>query len=58
MPAGNGTTSPQVKTMSLEGVLVSRTSAENEAALGAVGFSYIEPFWRCLNFCGWVAVKA
>jgi tRNA (cmo5U34)-methyltransferase len=45
------------KRLSLEGVLVPVTVARNEELLRSAGFSHIEPFWRCLNFCAWIAIK-
>lgn len=29
----------------------------NEAMLKEAGFRRVQMFWRCLNFCGWIAVK-
>lgn len=46
------------KKASLEGVLVPVTERWNEDMLRSAGFKTVEPFWRCLNFCGWLAVKA
>jgi tRNA (cmo5U34)-methyltransferase len=43
------------KRLSLEGVLVPVTAAWNEDLLRSAGFRRIECFWRCLNFCGWIA---
>jgi tRNA (cmo5U34)-methyltransferase len=45
------------KRLSLEGVLVPVTAEWNEQLLRSAGFAHVEPFWRALNFCGWVAVK-
>ena len=45
------------KRRSLENVLSPLTPAWNEDMLRAAGFGKVEMFWRCLNFCGWVAVK-
>jgi tRNA (cmo5U34)-methyltransferase len=44
------------KRRSLQGVLVPLTSAWNEDLLRTVGFRHIECFWRCMNFCGWIAL--
>jgi tRNA (cmo5U34)-methyltransferase len=46
------------KRLSLEGVLVPVTAGWNEQLLRGVGFQHVECFWRCLNFCGWLALKA
>lgn len=46
------------KALSLEGVLVPLTYAENERMLRAAGFRHVECFWRNLSFCGWFAVKS
>lgn len=46
------------KRLALEGVLVPVTVGWNEQMLRQSGFAHIECFWRCLNFCGWLAVKA
>lgn len=46
------------KRLALEGVLVPMTAAANEQLLRGSGFQHVECFWRCLNFCGWIAVKA
>lgn len=47
----------QNKRKSLEGVLVPLTSDFNEHLLTKCGFKEIDCFWRCLNFCAWVAIK-
>lgn len=47
----------QNKRKSLEGVLVPLTSDFNEHLLTMCGFNQIDCFWRCLNFCAWVAIK-
>ena len=44
------------KRFALEGVLVPQTAAANEAMLRAAGFSAVEPFWRWMNFGGWLAL--
>jgi tRNA (cmo5U34)-methyltransferase len=46
----------QSKRCSLRGVLMPLTAEANEALLRAEGFA-VQPFWRALNFCGWLAVK-
>ena len=45
------------KQMALRDVLVPRSAAANEQMLRRSGFTHVDCFWRCLNFCGWVAVK-
>lgn len=45
------------KRKSLEGVLVPLTAKFNEYLLDTCGFSQVDCFWRCLNFCAWVAIK-
>ena len=54
----NGYTEEQIqsKRKSLRGVLMPLTAEANEAMLRAEGFQ-VQPFWRALNFAGWVAVK-
>lgn len=47
----------QNKRKSLEGVLVPITAKWNEDLLQSVGFKQVDCFWRCLNFCGWLAIK-
>jgi tRNA (cmo5U34)-methyltransferase len=55
----NGYTEDQIqrKRLSLEGKLVPVTAAWNEELLRMAGFRYVDCFWRCLNFAGWVAIK-
>lgn len=55
----NGYTPDQInmKRRSLEGVLVPVTADWNVDLLRTAGFKHIEPFWRHLNFMGWIAVK-
>ena len=43
------------KHMALEGVLVPLGAAANERLLRRAGFARVECFWRCLNFCAWLA---
>jgi tRNA (cmo5U34)-methyltransferase len=45
------------KRLSLEGVLVPVTTTWNEQMLQHAGFRHVECFWRCLNFCGLMAIK-
>lgn len=45
------------KHMALRDVLVPRSAAANEQMLRQSGFTHVDCFWRCLNFCAWVAVK-
>ena len=47
----------QNKRKSLEGVLVPITASFNEHLLSSAGFRKVDCFWRCLNFCAWIAVK-
>ena len=47
----------QTKKKSLEGVLVPLTYSFNEVFLSKAGFKSIDCFWKCLNFCGWIAIK-
>jgi tRNA (cmo5U34)-methyltransferase len=55
---GYGEEEIERKRLSLEGVLVPETASWNEQVLRAAGFDEVECFWRCLNFAGWVGVKA
>lgn len=59
MKRENGYTDEQImaKRRSLENVLSPLEPAWNEAMLKQAGFRKVEMFWRCLNFCGWIAVK-
>lgn len=59
LKAENGYTKEQIanKRKSLEGVLVPLTSSFNEHLLHQVGFKYVDCFFRCLNFAGWIAIK-
>lgn len=59
MKQKNGYTMEQIadKRRSLENVLSPLEPEWNESMLKDVGFREVEMFWRCLNFCGWVAVK-
>jgi tRNA (cmo5U34)-methyltransferase len=44
------------KRRALEGVLAPLTATWNEDLLRSAGFRHIECIWRCMNFCGWVAI--
>jgi tRNA (cmo5U34)-methyltransferase len=44
------------KRAALEGVLVPLTASWNEQLLRTSGFRDVECIWRCMNFCGWVAI--
>lgn len=59
MKRENGYTDEQImaKRRSLENVLSPLESEWNEAMLKEAGFRRVQMFWRCLNFCGWIAVK-
>jgi tRNA (cmo5U34)-methyltransferase len=46
----------EAKRMSLEGALVPLTAEWNEQLLRSSGFRHVECIWRCMNFCGWVAL--
>lgn len=46
------------KRKSLEGVLVPITSDWNFDILRDAGFRQVDCFWRYLNFCGYIAIKA
>jgi tRNA (cmo5U34)-methyltransferase len=56
----NGYTQEEIdrKRMSLAGVLVPLTAAENEELLRGAGFGEVECVWRALNFAAWVGVRA
>lgn len=56
---GNGYTQEQIanKRKSLEGVLTPLTARFNEYLLEQAGFKYVDCFFRCLNFSGWIAIK-
>lgn len=45
------------KRKSLENVLSPLKAEWNVDMLHEAGFRMVDMFWRCLNFCGWVAVK-
>lgn len=55
----NGYTKEQIiaKKKSLEGVLVPNTHTGNIELLENAGFKYVDTFWKCLNFEGYIAVK-
>lgn len=59
MKSRNGYSREQIaaKSKSLEYVLLPLKAEWNEDMLHAAGFARVEMFWRCLNFCGWLAVK-
>jgi tRNA (cmo5U34)-methyltransferase len=59
MKGEHGYTPEQINTKrrSLEGVLVPVTSKMNEELLWSAGFKHVEPYWRHLNFMGWIATK-
>jgi len=59
MKRRNGYTEQQIlgKAKSLENVLLPLKAEWNVDMLHAAGFAQVEMFWRCLNFCGWLAVK-
>lgn len=45
------------KRRSLENVLSPLKAGWNVDMLHEAGFYKVDMFWRCLNFCGWIAVK-
>ena len=45
------------KRRSLENVLSPLKVGWNVDMLRTAGFKQVAMFWRCLNFCGWIAVK-
>lgn len=55
----NGYTDEKImqKRKSLENVLSPLKAEWNEDMLHEAGFCKVDTFWRCLNFCGWIAVK-
>lgn len=55
----NGYTDEKImqKRKSLENVLSPLKAEWNENMLHEAGFCKVDTFWRCLNFCGWIAVK-
>ncbi len=59
MKRANGYTDERImeKRKSLENVLSPLKAEWNEDMLHEAGFEKVDMFWRCLNFCGWVAVK-
>ncbi|HEY0008051.1 MAG TPA: hypothetical protein VGB55_04955 [Tepidisphaeraceae bacterium] len=58
MKRAHGYTEEQIeaKRQSLRGVLMPLTAEANEAMLRAEGFK-VQPFWRALQFSGWLARK-
>lgn len=59
MKRENGYTEEKImqKRKSLENVLSPLKAEWNEDMLHEAGFEKVDMFWRCLNFCGWVAIK-
>lgn len=59
MKAEHGYTPEQINTKreALEGVLVPVTAKMNIELLEQAGFVNVEPYWRSLNFAGWVATR-
>jgi tRNA (cmo5U34)-methyltransferase len=59
MKRENGYTEEQIaaKRRSLENVLSPLKAEWNADLLRTAGFRKVDMFWRCLNFCGWIAVK-
>ncbi len=58
--AENGYTRENIerKRMSLENVLIPFPSWRTEAYMHGAKFIHIQPFWRALQFCGWMAFKS
>lgn len=59
MKRENGYTEEKImqKRKSLENVLSPLKAEWNEDMLHEAGFEKVDMFWRCLNFCEWVAIK-
>lgn len=59
MKRENGYTEEKImqKRKSLENVLSPLKAEWNLDMLYEAGFEKVDMFWRCLNFCGWVAIK-
>lgn len=59
MKRENGYTEEKImqKRKSLENVLSPLKAEWNVDMLTEAGFGKVDMFWRCLNFCGWVAIK-
>lgn len=59
MKRENGYTNERImqKRKSLENVLSPLKAEWNVDMLHEAGFEKVDMFWRCLNFCGWVAIK-
>jgi tRNA (cmo5U34)-methyltransferase len=56
--AGYNAAAIEAKRRALENVLVPLTPAGNVELLRAAGYAFIVPFWRSLQFAGWVAVRS
>ena len=59
MKRRNGYTIEKIveKRKSLENVLSPLKPGWNVEMLHNAGFKVVDMFWRCLNFCGWIAIK-
>ena len=59
MKKQNGYTEERImqKCKSLENVLSPLKAKWNSDMLYEAGFKKVDMFWRCLNFCGWIAIK-
>lgn len=55
----NGYSEEQIraKKVALENVLVPNTHSGNIELLKGAGFKYVDTFWKCLNFEGYIAIK-
>ena len=59
MKRENGYTEEAImaKRKALENVLSPLKESWNVDMLRGAGFQKVDMFWRCLNFCGWIAIK-
>lgn len=59
MKRENGYSEEQImsKRRSLENVLSPLKADWSVDMMRTAGFRQVDMFWRCLNFCGWIAVK-
>lgn len=59
MKRENGYSDEQImsKRRSLENVLSPLKAEWSVDMMRTAGFRQVDMFWRCLNFCGWIAVK-
>ena len=59
MKRENGYTDEQImsKRRSLENCCLRSRPRWSVDMMRTAGFRQVDMFWRCLNFCGWIAVK-